>query len=313
MTVPDWCAKAVNKVQGRREAVCLVSPILYTTYRTIDGVRKTVGEARFDIVSYNHSSASSPRWTYQAQVNVKSGWGEAMSAGISGRTTVSGLCRIVSATFPLQPLSPAGSTKNGEATYATTATWKGAIGRCATIWAFTLTNPGYPDAVGDLTLDEFRCDTATPGRTSTGCVVPWYASALIYRKSSTPQLASHITRAQGSGLPGATFARPLHRSLDPDVWARNRKLACADAPSISGKSCDEYPIASAREGLGSGGQRRSFPGCSLPRIPSRTGGTGASVCMISRTEQSVQGGTNTQFFRRWRYLEGDPFRVLIRP
>ncbi|WP_455681286.1 NucA/NucB deoxyribonuclease domain-containing protein [Streptomyces griseoluteus] len=75
-------------------------------------------------------------------------------------------------------------------------------------------------------------------------------------------------------------------------------------------SCDEYPIATSKNGLSAGGTRRSFDGCSLPNIPSGTGAKGASICMIPAVENSSQGGSNTQFFRAERMLSEDPFRVL---
>jgi hypothetical protein len=168
----------------------------------------------------------------------------------------------------------------------------------------------YTPAVTDYVINEFRCDNATAGRSSVGCVVPWYASALTYSKASTPNLVRHVQLAQGSGLPGATFDAPLRRTTSPNVIFQNRQRACGDAPSIEGKSCDEYPIATSKDGLSAGGTRRTFDGCDLPDVPSGTGPRGASVCMIPAAENSSQGGTNTQFFRAERMLSNDPFRVV---
>ncbi len=142
-------------------------------------------------------------------------------------------------------------------------------------------------------------------------VIPWYASELLYSKTSYPGLASHVARAQGSGLPGASFASPLTRTEDATVIDTNRRLACGDAPSISGMSCDEYLIARSREGLSSGGTRRTFDGCQMTGVPSGTGPKGVSACMITATENNAQGGLNTQFFRAERVLDGDPFRVTV--
>lgn len=159
-------------------------------------------------------------------------------------------------------------------------------------------------------MTPIRCDNATAGTTSTGCVVPWYAAAVIYTRSSYPSLASHVERAQASGLPGATFAAPLTRTTNQAVQDTNRNLACGDAPSISGLSCDEYPPAVGYQGLSAGGTRRTVTGCNFG-LPSGTGPAGVSVCMITATENNAQGGIHTQFFRSWRVLDGDPFRVLI--
>jgi hypothetical protein len=125
-------------------------------------------------------------------------------------------------------------------------------------------------------------------------------------------LASHVARAQASGLPGARFDDPLFRTTDPTVANTNRTLACGDAPSIEDKSCDEYPIALSYEGLSQGGTRRTFDDCSF-NLPRQQGPDGVSVCMITATENNAQGGLNTQFFRRERVLDWDPFRILIGP
>jgi hypothetical protein len=118
-----------------------------------------------------------------------------------------------------------------------------------------------------------------------------------------------VSRAQGSGLPGADFANPLIRTTDQDIIDRNRTLACGDAPSVPLRSCDEYPIATSRQGMSAGGTRRTFDGCTFD-LPRATGPSGVSVCMIIATENNAQGGLNTQFFRRERVLDGDPFRVI---
>ncbi|MFD6152958.1 hypothetical protein [Streptomyces sp. NPDC060243] len=44
-------------------------------------------------------------------------------------------------------------------------------------------------------------------------------------------------------------------------------------------------------------------------VPSGTGPSGVSACMIKAQENNAQGGLNTQFFRRERVLLHDPFRV----
>ncbi|AZS90203.1 hypothetical protein ELQ87_34935 [Streptomyces griseoviridis] len=159
--------------------------------------------------------------------------------------------------------------------------------------------------------EPFQVHNATVGRANVGCVVPWYTSELVYGSASYPSLASHVQRAQASGLPGATFANPLTRTEDDTIINTNRQTACGDAPSITGLSWDEYPIARSREGLSSGGARRTFDGCQTANVFSGTGPIGFSVCMITATENNAQGGLNTQFFRAERVLDGDPFRVTV--
>ncbi|GGZ05574.1 NucA/NucB deoxyribonuclease domain-containing protein [Streptomyces avidinii] len=91
----------------------------------------------------------------------------------------------------------------------------------------------------------------------------------------------------------------------------NRTKACGSAPSVPGKSCDEYPIATSEQGLNAGGTRRTHPGCGFTGVPAGTGRVGASVCVIAATENGSQVGTNTQFFRRDRVLQGYPFNVVV--
>ncbi|WAU81471.1 hypothetical protein O1Q96_17770 [Streptomyces sp. Qhu-G9] len=108
---------------------------------------------------------------------------------------MSGSCTRESTSFPAQPLLPLNSWRSGEAFFDTTATTTGAIGTCA----ITFANAQYSPAVVDFQLDQFHCDNATVARAAVGCVVPWYASELVYSKASYPSLASHVERAQASG------------------------------------------------------------------------------------------------------------------
>ena len=126
-------------------------------------------------------------------------------------------------------------------------------------------------------------------------------------------LALHVLAAQESGLPGGREGEPLIRNEDDDVERTNRTLACGDAPSVPGWWCDEYPPASSRQGLAAGGTRRvTRGGCMFLQLPRNvTGPTGVSVCMILEGENRAQGGLHTQFFRRWRVIEGDPWRVGV--
>jgi hypothetical protein len=178
----------------------------------------------------------------------------------------------------------------------------------------TFQNAGYDTAVHYSTLDEIRCGNATgangfrPARV--GCVVWWYASAVLYSRSSYPSLASHVSRAQASGLPGAGFTNPLIRNTDEASTNRNRQLACGDAPSIPGRNCDEYPLASTSQGLDFGGTRRTFDGCDI-NAPRATGPGGASACMITASENFAQGALMARFYYDERVLHEDPYRVLV--
>ncbi|MFD5704212.1 NucA/NucB deoxyribonuclease domain-containing protein [Streptomyces lasiicapitis] len=196
----------------------------------------------------------------------------------------------------------------GESFFGTTATAVGAKGKCGTGWTMKATNPPYNPVDFPSTFKEVRCDNATAGRQQVGCAVPWYASDLRYSKARTPDLARHVTLAQNSGLP-----KRLHRTTKQSVIDKNRDLACDDRPSVTDKSCDEYPVATSKEGLSAGGKRRTFDGCSYRDIPSGSGSKGASACAIAKGDNQSQGGTNTQFYRAERVLQNDPFDVVIIP
>ncbi|MET7944392.1 hypothetical protein [Streptomyces sp. NPDC005302] len=262
------------------------------------------------MINYSYGNSGQGTFAHQIDVSAYGGWGDALDASIDGQATMTGNCTRESSSFPAKPLKPLNSWRLGESFFNTTATAAGAVGTCATTWYLTFMNGVYTPAVTQYTVNEFRCDNNTDGRIGVGCVVPWYASALTYSKARTPNLVRHVDLAQASGLPGATFAAPLTRTTDARFIALNRVRACGSAPSITDYSCDEYPIATSHNGLSRGGTRRSFDGCSFPDVPSATGPTGASVCMIPATENSSQGGSNTQFFRAERVLDKDPFRVL---
>ncbi|MFD9444229.1 hypothetical protein ACFWBR_38095 [Streptomyces sp. NPDC060006] len=264
------------------------------------------------VINYSYGDTGLGRIGHQVEVSAYGGWGDALNASIDGQATVAESCTRESASFPAKPLKPLNSWRAGEAFFDTTATAIGAEGKCRTVWYLTFTNGAYTPAVTDYYFAEFRCDNNTGARVAIGCVIPWYASALVYQQAVIPAIVSHVERAQASGLPGGSFDDPLTRNTVEAAVALKRLRACGDAPSITDKSCDEYPIATAQEGLVPAGRsgRRTFDGCDLPNIPSGTGPKGVSICMVSDTENRSQGGTNTQFFRAERMLEGDPFRVL---
>ncbi len=309
--IPQWCIdNAYKGVYGLRTGACQVTTLRYTTSTTQNGVTQQTGQLDSNVINYEYSDTGLPDWAHQIEISAYTGWGDALNATIEGSASSNGSCTTGNTTFPAQAVQPLQSWRAGEAFYSTTATAPGAIGNCDTTWNLTYRNGIYTPAGIAYDTNNVRCDNATAGNARVGCVVPWYASALQYSQSANPTLASHVSQAQASGLPGATFAAPLVRTTNPAVITQNRTQACGDAPSIQSLSCDEYPIATSYQGLSAGGTRRTFDGCSF-NLPRQTGPAGVSVCMIAATDNNSQGGTNTQFFRGQRMLDGDPFRVLV--
>ncbi|MFD7733413.1 hypothetical protein ACFV6F_23870 [Kitasatospora phosalacinea] len=264
------------------------------------------------MINYEYTDRTLITWAHQLEVTAYSGWGDAMTATVEGAASPSGSCSLSNSSFPAQPLQPTSTWRIGEAFYNSTATAIGAIGFCTTTWQLTFRAPGgYTPAGMTYARNNVRCDNATPNA-NPGCVVYWYAPPVFYSQTNTPDLANHVARAQASGLPGGTFDRPLTRITNPDLQEKNRQLACGDAPSITDKSCDEYPLASTKQGLYTtpGGARRTFDGCSF-NLPQTTGPTGVSVCMIAASNNNSQGGTMSNFYRAERVLDNDDYRVLV--
>lgn len=109
-----------------------------------------------------------------------------------------------------------------------------------------------------------RCDRIQ-GNTRPGCVIPSFEPVHVI-EVSTPEGESlsneytdHIDSALRSGLP-----HRLHKT-DDATKDKNRKRACRDIPSRNGRTCDEYPFASTREGARSQplGTGRTFGHCHI--------------------------------------------------
>ncbi|RKF22809.1 hypothetical protein D7I43_31300 [Micromonospora globbae] len=315
---PQWCASSDGSpVAGTRTAACRITGLILTTQETVNGTVRITGELSMDVYDYTYGAVDLPNWIHQIGVSPWSGWGAAVNSTITGTLSASGDCTTNGASsFPVQSLSPVNNTSRvGEAGARTTATALGAIGYCTTTWNLRLQPVGYPQATASSSMAEISCDNAIGANGSrparVGCVVPWYPAQVLYSQSRYPSLASHVSRAQASGLPGATMANPLNRNVDQATIDLNRSRACGDAPSISGKSCDEYPLASTYQGLAFGGTRRTFSGCNINAPTGVTGPTGVSACMITASENNAQGGIMAGFYYDFRVLGGDPYRVGI--
>jgi hypothetical protein len=170
-----------------------------------------------------------------------------------------------------------------------------------------------------------RCDNADSpptednpaGSHNRGCVDHLFTPLLTYDATRNPavqQVAKHIYDRQagdptntpvvdgtplptGAPLPSRWGVRnadgtgnPLHRTQDPAKIDANRAKAC---PASRPVSCDEWPLASTREGAAyksDGPQDWSW----------RT---------VSVTANNSQGGLTGTFYNQNRILDGDPFWV----
>jgi hypothetical protein len=123
------------------------------------------------------------------------------------------------------------------------------------------------------------------GLPNTGLKAQTYLPTLTFSRSRIPNIASHIASAQSRGFPSI-----LTRTTNSTLIDRNRREACRNfvpqAPPNT--SCDEYPFASTYEG-----------------------GAGSSIRAVPLTEQNIQGGIISSFYRNNSIRDGSRFRVRI--
>jgi hypothetical protein len=115
---------------------------------------------------------------------------------------------------------------------------------------------------------------------------------VTFSRARVPNIAAHISQAQGSGKPTElTYLGP-----NSPTQSKNRTAACGSfkpsaADTAAGKtSCDEYPFASTAEG-----------------------GAGASTAAVPPSEQNSQGGTLGSFYTANKLVAGSKFRVAVGP
>ncbi|WP_193199654.1 NucA/NucB deoxyribonuclease domain-containing protein [Nostoc sp. MG11] len=108
---------------------------------------------------------------------------------------------------------------------------------------------------------------------------------ITFSRSRIPNIASHIATAQARGYPSILTRTTISAEID-----QNRREACRNFISQppNNTSCDEYPFASSREG-----------------------GAGSSIRAVPPTEQNIQGGIISSFYRNNSIRNGSRFRVRI--
>jgi hypothetical protein len=311
---PSWCATN-GGFHYYRTASCGVFSARVVVYDV--ETQAVVGTIDYNFIDYSYTAADISTWAHQLSIQETAQTGLGAGSSVSGSFACSGACTISSSRFPPQPVEP-GRFEDGESYYTTTATAPGAVGTAQTTVTWTFTNPAWagpstPDSSQQLPV---RCDHALPGTSSIGCVFPAYTPVAIYSRTGPyPELARHLGDAQASGLPGAyPGAAPLTRLTDSALQDRNRATACPPRyPRPAGKSCDEYPFASANQGaFTGGGAPRTSPWCQIDiGAPGSTGPTGYSVCMIDATQNTNGGSELGGFYNRNRVLSNDPYQVWI--
>lgn len=108
---------------------------------------------------------------------------------------------------------------------------------------------------------------------------------LTFFRVIIPNVGQHIIDAQNAGYPAV-----LTRITNKSQIRRNRREACRNfvpSPPLL-TSCDEYPFASTQQG-----------------------GAGASIRAVPLTEQAIQGGHISVFYRVNGITNGTQFRVQV--
>lgn len=316
--VPDWCRQAgvMNPdwyLANRYEACGNWKYQLRTTV-TQNGVTTITGLMDFTITGYHYGSQNQPTVAHQITIIPSSMTGETIGTTATASAVCSTACTNGNQSFGTQILKT-GQASSGEFFYNTTATTWGSVANTGSTWKISLKAPKSTSASTLSSVSTtVRCDTAVPGITSTGCVIPGNTPYIRYDSTKWGSFAAHVKAAQQSGLPGAYKKTPLHRLTNTLLKNKNRSTACGGFTRPTNYSCDEYPFASSYEGAYTGGgTARTFPWCQikLAGTPS-TGATGYSVCMIDAGVNSGAGSVlNSTLFVPKRVIDRDAFYVHI--
>lgn len=317
--VPEWCRQAgvmaPNQYMASRFEACGNWEYTLRVTQTQNGVTTVTGVMEFTVTGFHYGSQNLPTVAHQITIIPNSITGKAVGTTAIGTASCSTNCTNGTTSFGTQVLQT-GQPASGEFFYNSTATAAGAVGATGSTWNLTLK---APDSAAANTLSSVsaavRCDTAVPGISSTGCVIPGITPYINYDGATWGGFGAHVKAAQLSGLPGALGGVPLHRLTDTALRDANRAKACpASLPRPAGYSCDEYPFASTLEGAYTGGgTARTLPWCqvALQGTPS-TGPAGYSVCMIDANTNSAAGSVlNSALFVPKRVINGDAFNVHI--
>ncbi|MGC1301319.1 MAG: NucA/NucB deoxyribonuclease domain-containing protein [Caulobacteraceae bacterium] len=123
-----------------------------------------------------------------------------------------------------------------------------------------------------------RVGTTEPN--ATGREAPTFA----LQRKILPGIGANVDAAIGEGHPSK-----LHRLEIQPLRRKNRRDALRGLGARpKDQSYDEYPPASSQEG-----------------------GAGARVALVPRSEQNVQGGQLSAFYRKHKIKHGDPFHIKV--
>lgn len=342
---PDWCFDhAFDGWWGTRTEMCSIADGLVNLWLYQNGVPvRLLGQAQWLEINFAYTSADLDTWAHQ--IRVEKYWGTAAGNGaatVSGFSTCGGECKQDTDTG-LRPGNFATDVANdGEAYNTSTSSELGEVGLAEGQWEYWLTYAGFPPTNSlYVDLPTVRCDNAigdnennsgdpafAVAAAGAGCVFLGILPVMVYSKTGFyPTLATHIEAAQQSGLPGAyPNGAVLNRITNATDKASNGRTACpAGWARPQGRSCDEYPFRSTKQGASTQtpkGTARTFAPpntawCHMDTawgVPTGvTGPTGWSSCMIDATDNRNGGAALGAFYSSKRVLDGDPYLVWIQP
>lgn len=328
---PSWCG---GDWLWNRTMLCRDETV---TVAVLNSSGAQTGTLRYWRTQYNYTNSNQSNWGNQVSFGLATG-----TTGTGYGTQVTGVayCGAYYANTPqtctangtnsFGPSNPLNLNFSviGESYFQTSSTAPGAISYSTNRWNITLSNPQWSNVIYSNLAPPgpIRCDNATPGK-GVGCVFSGYTPAAVWSATGPrSEFAKHVQAAQNSGLPGAyPSGTPLTRTTNSSLRDQNGAAACPPAQGNpgwerpAGEQCDEYPFRSTYQGAFTGGGSprtfNSIPGvpCDLSFIPTGSGPSGYSVCMINADHNSMAGSDLGTFYGNNRIVDYDPFRVWIQP
>jgi hypothetical protein len=319
-SIDDQCANFTGEQWFKERFRACRSQRLWVDFRDVR-TRVLVGRLSFLEVDYV-VLWDSGFWSFNVGLLRDTAEGDYHGTTVGGSFDCAGPCVIDNAQFPTMAIEQPGDLR-GFSDYETTLgpDQVAFVAGMATIW---FNKPNTIDESGPLTsqTDDFRCDTKF---SNAGCAYPQIPPVFSLDGHLWPTVAEHVAAAQQSGAVGHDW--PLTRTTDQNLIANNRDTACPEwIPRPAGKSCDEYPFASTREGASSGGAGRTFQWCGVDQwwwpdgvtdygatrdYPDGVSGVGWSFCMVDAGENSGAGNDLQTFYQGNRVLDGEEFFVEI--
>jgi hypothetical protein len=249
------------------------------------------GTISFTITQYLHTSATSRNFTEHIAISGVRTTGAATGVHMTLQVTCGSPCSVANHF----PQGRTVSAMSGNISYHDSI-GKGKVHSTKSKYVFGFTKAGFtPGSFSYNSPLSYRCDQAFGP--SAGCVFPAYTPFLASLAPLT-NIAKNITKAQAGpghyGRPGS--GHPLHHITSTAQQRANYNAVCARSvvgPAPAGKSCDEYPFKTTKEG-----------GKTLSAANRHT-------AWVPTAEQNSQGGRITAFYNANRVLNGDPFWVVV--